>query len=212
MPLRLSRPLKLMRLYNIKLISTDNSGTKRATRDTQVSKRPDFFSYHPKDLRQKAPRQNCQLRLPKKLLDVCITEADCHEYNLVSAVYPLGITQLPLLSRSNNSKFLFMSATFTWVPRCAMKRPHIIWHIPQKSIQPPGFHEVAQELTIDDGISTKNRFLFSIFFNQSSYSLSSGHGKKIFQTPASWSPILKTFVFTILTINTKMAMVHQDLN
>ena len=41
-PLRLSRPLKLMRLYNVKLISTDNSGTKRATGDPRVSKRPDF--------------------------------------------------------------------------------------------------------------------------------------------------------------------------
>ena len=42
-PLWLSRPLKLMRLYNVKLISTDNSGTKRSTGDPRVSKRPDFL-------------------------------------------------------------------------------------------------------------------------------------------------------------------------
>ena len=41
-------PLKSMRLYNVKVISTDIFGTKRATGDPRVSKRPDFqglFSY-----------------------------------------------------------------------------------------------------------------------------------------------------------------------
>ena len=35
-------PLKSMRLYNVKVISTDIFGTKRATGDPRVSKRPDF--------------------------------------------------------------------------------------------------------------------------------------------------------------------------
>merc|ERR1712020_790236 len=36
-------PLKSMRLYNVKVISTDIFGTKRATGDPRVSKRPYFL-------------------------------------------------------------------------------------------------------------------------------------------------------------------------
>ena len=39
-------PLKSMRLYNVKVISTDVFGTKRATGDPLVSKRPKFLGLY----------------------------------------------------------------------------------------------------------------------------------------------------------------------